>query len=91
MVDEYKIKLHKKAIKDKNKIKSIPALKRNAEELVEILKKDPFKSPPSYEELGGDLKGMYSRRLNRKHRLVYTVDRKEKVVKILSMWTHYGD
>ncbi len=91
MVDGYQIKLHKKAIKDKDKIKAIPALRRNAEELITILKEDPFKTPPSYEELEGDLKGLYSRRLNRKHRLVYAVDRDQKIVKILSMWTHYGD
>jgi len=91
MVDEYRIRLHKKAIKDKDKIKSIPALKRNADELLALLKADPFKSPPSYEELEGDLKGLYSRRLNRKHRLVYAVDKEDKIVKILSMWTHYRD
>jgi Txe/YoeB family toxin of toxin-antitoxin system len=91
MVDKYKIMLRKKAMKDKKKIKSIPALRRNAEELIGILKKDPFKSPPSYETLEGDLKDQYSRRLSRKYRLIYMVDCEEKVVKILSMWTHCGD
>ncbi|MGM9539222.1 Txe/YoeB family addiction module toxin [Anaerovibrio sp.] len=49
----------------------------------------PFQNPPSYEKLLGNLQGAYSRRLNIKHRLVYTVMEEEKIVRIISMWSHY--
>ena len=55
----------------------------------ELLKEDPFKSPPQFEKLIGDLTGAYSRRINIQHRLLYQVIDNEKVVKILRMWTHY--
>ena len=70
VMDNYRIVIIKSAQKDKNKIKSVPALKRNVEKLLEILKKNPYQNPPSYEKLIG-LPNMYSRRINRQHRLVY--------------------
>ena len=88
VMDNYRIVIIKSAQKDKNKIKSVPALKRNVEKLLEVLKKNPYQNPPSYEKLIG-LPNMYSRRINRQHRLVYQVFEEEKTVKIISMWTHY--
>ena len=44
---------------------------------------------PSFEKLLGDLVGAYSRRINIQHRLVYQVIEKERVVKVLRLWTHY--
>ena len=64
-------------------------LRPKAEALLEILQKDPFQDPPSYEELAGDLEGAYSRRINIQHRLVYQIFKKEKTVKIIRMWSHY--
>ncbi|WP_017295331.1 Txe/YoeB family addiction module toxin [Geminocystis herdmanii] len=64
-------------------------LKNKVEKLIGILKVNPYKNPPSYEKLTGDLEGMYSRRINLQHRLVYEVDNEKKRVKILMMWTHY--
>lgn len=89
MVGAYKIVIMKSALKDKEKIKTIPALKKNVEKLIEILQADPFKNPPPYEKLSGNLKTLYSRRINRQHRLVYKVLEDEKIVMIISMWTHY--
>ena len=57
--------------------------------LLDILKEDPFQSPPSYEKLVGDLTGAYSRRINIQHRLVYQIYEEEKIVKVIRMWTHY--
>ena len=57
--------------------------------LINILESAPSQSSPSYEKLLGNLQGAYSRRLNIKHRLVYTVMEEEKIVKIISMWSHY--
>ncbi len=64
-------------------------LKPKAEVLLEVLQKDPFQNPPSYEKLVGDLQGAYSRRINIRHRLVYQIFKKEKIIKIIRMWTHY--
>ena len=57
--------------------------------LLGILRENPWQNPPPYEKLKGDLAGMYSRRINVQHRLVYQVFEKEKTVRILAMWTHY--
>ena len=78
----------KQAQKDAKKLSS-SGLKKNAEGLIEIIKDDPFKSPPPFERLVGDLSGACSRRINIQHRLVYQVLKKQKTVKILRMWTHY--
>lgn len=64
-------------------------LRPKAETLLEILRINPFRNPPPYEKLLGDLAGSYSRRINIQHRLVYQVYEKEQTVKILRMWTHY--
>ncbi|WP_130890250.1 Txe/YoeB family addiction module toxin [Fusobacterium ulcerans] len=86
---EYKLVILKQALKDKEKIKQQPALKRTVEKLLELIKVEPFKNPPPYESLVGNLKGLYSRRINRQHRLVYRVLEEEKTIMIVSMWTHY--
>ena len=89
MSGKYRIVITKAAQKDKEKVKQIPALKRNAENLIELLRNNPFQNPPPYEKLAGNLSACYSRRLNAPHRLVYMVYEEEKTVKILSMWSHY--
>ncbi|MEO6259357.1 MAG: Txe/YoeB family addiction module toxin [Thermoanaerobaculia bacterium] len=76
------------AVKDARKL-GRSALKPKAEALLDILRNDPFQSPPQFEKLVGDLAGAFSRRINIHHRLVYQVLRREKVVKVLRMWTHY--
>lgn len=84
----YSIFYAKKAKNDIPKLKAAK-LDGKAKALIELLREDPFKSPPPYEKLQGDLQGAYSRRINIKHRLVYEVLENEKAVKILSLWTHY--
>jgi Txe/YoeB family toxin of toxin-antitoxin system len=84
----YKLIFTKQAVKDSKKIKS-SGLKNNVEKLFEIIINNPFKSPPFYEKLVGDLSGAYSRRINIQHRLVYQVYEEEKIIKIIRMWTHY--
>ena len=86
----YRIVYAKQAQKDAKKI-SRSNLKEKALELIDLLQEDPFKKPPEYEALVGDLSGAFSRRINIQHRLVYQVYEEEKVVKILRMWTHYDD
>jgi len=76
------------AAKDAKRIAEA-GLKPKVEKLINVLMKNPFQSPPSYEKLSGDLKGLYSRRINLQHRLIYDVYVDVKTVKILRMWTHY--
>ena len=84
----YKIEFHKKALKDIQKLKQ-RGLELKAKQLVEIIKENPFQIPPPYEKLVGDLSGLYSRRINIQHRLVYEVIEDKKVIRVLSLWSHY--
>lgn len=84
----YRIAYTKQAIKDIALLKQA-GLAAKAQKLVEVVKADPFQTPPPYEKLTGDLKGMYSRRINIQHRFVYEVIEKEHTVKIIRMWKHY--
>jgi Txe/YoeB family toxin of toxin-antitoxin system len=78
----------KAAQKDGEKIKK-SNLSDKCKVLIEIIRADPFATMPPFEKLVGDLNGFYSRRINIQHRLIYSVDQQEKIVKILRMWTHY--
>jgi len=78
----------KQAQKDAKKLAS-SGLKAKAQALLAILEQNPWKNPPPFEKLVGDLSGAYSRRINIQHRLVYQVLEAEKAVKILRLWTHY--
>jgi Txe/YoeB family toxin of toxin-antitoxin system len=84
----YKLVYSRQAQKDAKKIKN-SELKSKVEELLEIIRKDPYKSPPPYEKLVGDLTGAFSRKINIQHRLVYQILKKEKIIKVIRMWTHY--
>ncbi len=86
--NKYKIKFSKEASKDKNKLLNF-GLEKNCKEILNKMLDDPFCYPPPYEKLIGDLSGLYSRRINRQHRIVYEVDEKNKEVHIIRMWTHY--
>ncbi len=85
----WKIKYSKQALKDAQKIATISGLKANVKKLLDLIEENPYQYPPPYEKLVGDLQGSLSRRINKQHRLVYEVFKKEKTVKIESMWTHY--
>lgn len=84
----YSIVYTKKAVSDIPRLKAAN-LAEKAQALVELVRQNPFQTPPPYEKLKGDLSGAYSRRINIKHRFVYEVVEEAKTVKILSMWTHY--
>ncbi len=84
----WKLIYTKQAQKDAEKLKEA-GLKPKTIQLLELLKQDPFQSPPPFEKLVGDLSGAYSRRINIQHRLVYQVLEDKKIVKILRLWTHY--
>ena len=64
-------------------------LKQQAERLIDVLREDPYRTPPPYERLVGDLTGACSRKINIQHRIVYQILDNIKTVKIIRMWTHY--
>lgn len=78
----------KLAKKDAKKL-SRSGLKPQAEKLLSILREDPYRTPPPYERLVGDLAGACSRRVNIQHRIVCQILDDIKTVKIIRMWTHY--
>lgn len=84
----YELYFTKPAQKDAKKIKRA-GLKDKTLLLLEVIKGNPFQTPPPYEKLVGDLLGAYSRRITIQHRLVYQVDESLKAVKVLRLWTHY--
>ncbi len=83
----WRILYTKQAQKDAERLASA-GLKAKAQELLDLLAEDPFRSPPPYEKLVGDLRGAFSRRINIQHRLGYQVLADQRVVKVLRMWTH---
>lgn len=84
----YKIVYDKRALKDIPKLKSTN-LDKKTKSLIDILRLNPYQSPPPYEKLVGDLEGAYSRRINIQHKLVYQILEDIKTIKIISMWYHY--
>lgn len=93
----YRIVYEKQAAKDIKNLKSA-GLDKKTKSLIEIIRNNPFQTPPLYEGLVGNLSGFYSRRINIQHRLVYQVCSEpitvngveyEGTVKIIRMWTHY--
>jgi len=85
----WKLVYTKQALKDAKKLSS-SGLRAKAEELLDILSRNPYQNPPPYEKFIGDLAGACSRRINIQHRLVYQVIDAEKTVKVIRLWTHYA-
>lgn len=85
---KWRVVFTKQARKDAKKL-AASGLKPKAQELLEVLAEDPFRKPPPFEKLVGDLAGAYSRRINIQHRLIYQVLEEEHVVKVLRLWSHY--
>ena len=84
----WKVVFTKQAQKDAGEL-ATAGLKPKATELIELLRTNPFQTPPPFEKLVGDLSGAYSHRINIQHRLVYEILGKERIVKVIRMWTHY--
>lgn len=93
----YQVIFTKQAAKDAKKLKSA-GLDNKAKQLIDIVRENPFESPPSYEALVGNLAGLYSRRINFQRRFVYQVISGpsdnggvafDGTVKVIRMWSHY--
>ena len=86
----WRILYSKYAQRDAKKL-SAAGLDKKVKGLIELLREDPWRTPPPYEKLVGDLQGLYSRRINIQHRLVYEVRESDRTVRILRMWSHYEE
>ena len=84
----WRVVFTKRALKDAKKL-SAAGLRSKAETLLDILRENPYQTPPPFEKLIGDLSGAYSRRINIQHRLVYQIIDDQKTVKVIRMWTYY--
>ena len=84
----WRVVFTKRALKDAKKL-SAAGLRSKAEKLLDILRENPYQTPPPFEKLLGNLSRAYSRRINIQHRLVYQIIADEKAVKVIRMWTHY--
>jgi toxin YoeB len=85
---KWKIVYTRQAQKDARKI-AAAGLRPKAEKLIEVLSRNPYQTPPTFEKMLGDLSGAYSRRINIQHRLVYQILEEERIVKVIRMWTHF--
>ena len=88
MCESWRILYTKQALKDK-KVACDAGFKNKINEILKIMKNNPFTPYPPYEKLIGDLAGAYSRRINLQHRIVYQVYVEKKIIKIISMWLYY--
>jgi len=86
---KWRLVFTKQAQKDAKKL-AAAGFKPRAEELLALLSRDPYTNPPPFEKLVGDLAGAYSRRINIQHRVVYQILGKERIIKVLRLWTHYN-
>ncbi len=64
---------------------------KKIEKLLKELMTHPTTGTGQPEILKHELAGLYSRRINKKHRLVYSVNKEIITVHVLSAWAHYGD
>ena len=87
-MSEWRVVFTRQAQKDAQRV-AASGLRERAAALLAILREDPYRSPPPFEKLVGDLAGAYSRRINVQRRLVYQVLDNERTVKVIRMWTHY--
>lgn len=82
------VRFHRQAVKDLELCKRA-GLGDKVKVMVQLISENPWETPPPYEKLVGNLVGLYSRRINRQHRMVYSVDEERKLISILALWTHY--
>jgi Txe/YoeB family toxin of toxin-antitoxin system len=88
LVGPWRLVFSQAAQKDARKL-ATAGLKEKTQALLELLREAPFRNPPRFEKLVGDLSAAYTSRISLQHRLVYQVLPDERVVKVLRMWTRH--
>ncbi len=74
---------------EKHKKSGDKAVLKKIEKLLNELIEHPTTGTGKPEMLKENLAGLYSRRINKKHRLVYSIDDQIITVYVLSAWSHY--
>ncbi len=88
----FKVVIKKKAYNDLSKlIREDEKGYKKALRLIDELYEHPRTGTGKPEMLKGDLKGRWSRRINRKHRLIYRIEDIEVTVLVISAYGHYDD
>lgn len=89
----YSLMFSESALEDieKHKKSGNRSVLKKLERLFNELREHPKTGTGRPEQLKGDLEGLYSRRINKKHRLVYGIRDEIVSVHVLSAWSHYGD
>lgn len=67
------------------------SVQRKIEKIFNELREHPTTGTGKPEQLKGDLSKYWSRRLNKKDRLIYRIDKNVVIVYILSLCGHYDD
>ncbi|GHP13371.1 addiction module protein [Lentilactobacillus fungorum] len=87
-MNKWQLKIKSTAKGDLKKVLKRP-LRPSFERIKATLAIDPFSPTQSFEKLTPPAASFYSRRINGQHRVVYTIDKDNKVVTIYSCWAHY--
>lgn len=90
---KYTLEFSNTALNDLKKHKKSgdkPTLKKIQKILNELLE-HPKKGTGKPEELKHNFQGFYARRINKKHRIIYSIKEEIVTVYILSAYGHYGD
>ncbi len=76
---------------EKHKKAGDQSVLKKLQRLLNELREHPMTGTGQPEKLKHDLAGLFSRRINRKHRLVYSIKEDVVTVYVVSAWSHYGD
>lgn len=88
----YSIEFKEQATRDLIALaKHEPKAFQKAQALIEELREHPRTGTGKPEQLSGDRNGQWSRRITKKHRLVYEIHDKEVVVLVLTAYGHYSE
>ena len=88
----YEVRYQKEALDDLAKLKrQEPAAFNKAVKLIDELYEHPRTGTGKPEPLSGDKVGQWSRRITKKHRLVYEIRDMEVIVIVISSYGHYED
>ncbi|MDF7664502.1 Txe/YoeB family addiction module toxin [Bifidobacterium sp. ESL0763] len=84
----YRVVIKNSAKPDLKKLKR-SNLKGSFMQIIADLKSDPYRPTQSFEKLQPTSRGLYSRRINSQHRVVYEIDDEARTVTIYAAWSHY--
>jgi len=89
----YILRFTKVALADieKHKKSGDKAVLKKIAKLLNEIKENPSQGSGQIELLKYGLAGKFFRRINHKHRLVYSIEEEIITVHVLSLWGHYGD